>query len=234
VQTRSEEPLNPRQIFDAVAADYDGPAQAFGLFQYRRWHQELVAIVQQHPATLVLDMCTGTGAIAKALGATGARVVAADISRAMLESAEARGLAAAADLVQADAASPPFTPQVFDSVVFSYLLRYVTDVPNTITGLANLVRPGGLMASLEFAVPDGHWRPLWLIYTRAILPAGLALRSPGWRRIGNFLGRSISDFDELWPLPRLEEVWRASGFGDVHTRRLSLGGGALTWGTKTR
>jgi hypothetical protein len=33
-------------------------------------------------------------------------------------------------------------------------------------------------------------------------------------------------------VPRLVEAWEAAGIGGVRVRRLSLGGGIVTWGTK--
>lgn len=224
-----------RDIFDGVASNYEGPAQLFGLFQYRHWHRELVATVAATRPKLVLDMCTGTGAIAaELLAATDALVIGADLSPGMLGKATSRPELPAfrLGLVAADARMPPFRPAAFDAVVFSYLLRYVQDVPATIAALGALVRPGGVMASLEFGVPRGAWHPPWLLYTRAVLPAGLAVVSPGWRRVGSFLGRSISEFYQRWPLPVLEEAWREAGLVDVQSRSLSLGGGVIMSGTR--
>ena len=105
---------------------------------------------------------------------TRARVVAADVTPAMLARAQQRfrGRERRVDLVQADAQVPPFRDGAFDVVVWSYLLRYVDDVPATVRALGRLVRPGGTMASLEFGVPKAAWaRVSWEAYTRAILPA---------------------------------------------------------------
>lgn len=222
-------------IFDAVAPNYERPAQLFGLFQYRHWHRELARLVSAATPALVLDMCTGTGAIAAELVKQGdTRIVAADLSPEMLRRAANRpDLPGGRTLfVNCDAQQPSFVDGVFDAVVFSYLLRYVEDVPATIAALGALVRPGGTMSSLEFGVPSGAWHAPWLLYTRTLLPAGLAVLSPGWRRVGSFLGRSISDFYERWPTSSLEDAWRQAGFADVTSRSLSLGGAIVQHGTK--
>lgn len=220
-----------QEIFDGVAENYERPAQIFGLGQYRYWHRELVGLVAATTPSHVLDMCTGTGLIADELRRqTTAAIVGVDLSRAMLKQARGRGVEAA--LIQADARRPPFTAEAFDAVVFSYLLRYVDDLPGTLLRLGALVRPRGLMASLEFGVPQGPWKPAWQLYTRALMPVGLALLSPGWRRVGGFLGRSISEFYERWPIERQLRAWHTAGFQDVQTRSLSLGGGLLIWGTR--
>src|SRR5436190_1105476 len=83
-------------------------------------------------------------------------------------------------------------------------------------------RPGGTIASLEFAVPRGVWRPLWELYVRAGLPVAGAVVGNGWREVGSFLGGSIRSFYAAWPESRLEEAWRTAGIGDIRSRRLSL------------
>jgi demethylmenaquinone methyltransferase/2-methoxy-6-polyprenyl-1,4-benzoquinol methylase len=67
---------------------------------------------------------------------------------------------------------------------------------------------------------------------RAGLPAAGAVIGDGWREVGTFLGPSIRDFYERWPQERLLAAWRAAGVEGVDLRRLSLGGGIVTWGRK--
>ena len=86
--------------------------------------------------------------------------------------------------------------------------------------LARVVRPGGVVASLEFGVPGGLARPAWELYVRAGLPlAGRVLRH-GWREVGDFLGGSIRSFWETYPLERQLELWSRSG----HPRTSRCGG----------
>jgi len=221
-------------IFTGIARGYDGPAQVFGLFRYRSWHRALVDAVAARKPRRVLDMCTGTGALAAAIRArTGAEVVAVDVTRAMLEQARRRTDMAGVHLVHAAAQAPPFAPGSFDAVVFSYLLRYVGDVPATLGALAALVRPGGFFGSIEFGLPEHPVaRAAWQVYTGVVLRAGLALLSPGWRRVGGFLGPSIRDFHTRHPVPALENEIANLGFVCHPTRRLSLGGGVLMTATR--
>ena len=69
---------------------------------------------------------------------------------------------------------------------------------------------------------------------RAGLPAAGRLIGDGWHEVGRFLGPSIRGHYERWPLPRLMQAWRDAGIEDVTARRLSLGGGIVTWGRKKR
>ena len=227
----------PRRVFSPIARDYDRPALVLSLFQYRRWHRFLLSRLQLPPGARVLDMATGTGALAfDLLSRTDAVITGADITRPMLLQTKARSAGrfdGRLRLVECSAETPPFANESFDAITFAYLLRYVSDVRATLGGLARLVKPGGTMASLDFAVPNGISYLLWRIYTGAVLPVGGRLFSRDWRDVGAFLGPSIRDFYRRWPEARLLGAWRDAGFADVRRRRLSLGGAIVIWGTKS-
>ena len=82
------------------------------------------------------------------------------------------------------------------------------------------------------AVPGGVWRPLWEAYVRVGLPCAGRLVSRAWYDVGRFLGPSIRGFWERLPEPALLALWREAGIADVRSRRLSLGGGIVVWGTR--
>ena len=126
----------------------------------------------------------------------------------------------------------PFPEASFDGLTFTYLLRYVSDPVATLRELARVVRPGGTIAGLEFAVPHGVWRPFWELYVRVGLPLAGRLISPGWAEVGDFLGPSIRSFYARWPERRLLELWQGAGITGATSQRLSLGGGIVTWGRR--
>ena len=227
----------PRRIFSPIANGYDRPALVLSLFQYRRWHRFMLSRLALAPGARVLDMATGTGALAiDLLARPGVRVVGGDITRPMLVQAQRRvdgRFDGRLGLVECSAEAPPFADASFDAITFAYLLRYVDDVPQVLDMLARLVKPGATMASLDFAVPSGAWYPLWRVYTDIFLPTGGRLFSREWRNVGAFLGPSIRDFYQRWPEKRLLKAWRDAGFADVRSRRLSLGGAIVIWGRKS-
>ena len=226
-----------RPLFSGVASSYELASQLLSYGQYRRWHRSLVdKLVLPEPA-LVLDMATGTGAVAfRVARRSQVRVIAADVTRAMLLQAQARaardGRTPPIDLIECTAEAMPFPDAAFDAVIFTYLLRYVSDVPATLRELTRVVRPGGMMLSQDFAVPHGVFYPLWRLHTDLVLRLGGAVISPGWRRAGAFLGGSIRDFYRRWPEERILHLWRECGFPDVRAKRLSLGGALIMWGTR--
>ena len=226
-----------RRLFSGIASNYDRPAEVLSLFQYSRWHRFLLSKLPPLDGARVLDMATGTGAVAlKVAQRPGARVIGADVTRPMLVQAKARaareGLSPRLELVECTAEAVPFTDGAFDAVIFTYLLRYVSDVPSTLRELARVLRPGGVMLSLDFAVPGPMAYPLWRLYTSLVLPLGGAVLSASWMRASGFLGKSIRGFYRQWPEGRLTDLWRECGFPRVASKRLSLGGALVMWGVK--
>lgn len=196
------------------------------------------AVVAASPAT-VLDVATGPAGVALQVAArTGARVVGADITPEMLtkgaENLARHPVGARVKLVLAGAEQLPFADASFDALTFTYLLRYVADPEATVRELLRVVKPGGVIASLEFHPPAGRfWHPLWLLYTRALLPAaGFALGGREWWEVGRFLGPSISAHYLRYPVEWQVGAWARAGAGDIHVRTMSLGGGLVMWGRK--
>jgi demethylmenaquinone methyltransferase/2-methoxy-6-polyprenyl-1,4-benzoquinol methylase len=226
-----------RQLFAPLGPVYDRNAALLSFGQDPRWRRFLVSRI---PASgqRVLDVACGTAAVSIELArrAPTRTVTGLDQSTAMLAAGKARvtsaGFADRIELRQGRAESLPFADAEFDALTFTYLLRYVDDPRATMAELARVVRPGGVIAMLEFAVPHGVWRPLWELYVRVGLPAAGAIARTGWQEVGAFLGGSIRDFYERLPEPALLELWRDAGIRDVHARRMSLGGGIVVWGTR--
>ena len=226
--------MDALELFAALGPTYDRYARLLSFGQDPHWRRFLVSRMQVGPKDTVLDVATGTAAVAIELTRrTGCRVVGLDQSVEMLDAGrrriEAAGLEDRIELVAGIAERLPFEDASFDGLTFTYLLRYVDDPGATMRELARVVRPGGTIAMLEFGLPQGLARPAWEFYVRIGLPALGALVSPGWRRVGTFLGPSIREFHRRYDLL---ELWRNAGIEDVRSRRLSLGGGLVLWGRR--
>jgi demethylmenaquinone methyltransferase / 2-methoxy-6-polyprenyl-1,4-benzoquinol methylase len=224
--------VSARTLFAPLGPTYDRYAALLSFGQDPRWRRFLVSRLDLGPRETVLDVATGTGAVARELVAEkGCTVVGLDQSPEML--AEARRRApSGVTLMEGRAEKLPFPDGTFDALTFTYLLRYVDDPAATLHELVRVVRPGGTIAGLEFALPRGVWRPLWELYVRVGLPTAGRLLSPGWAEVGAFLGPSIRTFYERYPEQRLHELWWDAGVRPVRSQRLSLGGGIVTWGRR--
>ena len=205
------EAVSARALFAPLGPTYDRYARLLSLGQDPRWRRFLVARVNVTTGDTVLDVATGTGAVAlELIRQKGCTVVGLDQSTEMLAAARRR-LGPDVRLVEGPAEQLPFADESFDAVTFTYLFRYVADPAATLRELVRVVRPGGTIAGLEFALPAGIWRPLWELYVRVGLPVAGRVISPGWARVGDFLGPSIRDFYARWPQDRLLAAWREAG-----------------------
>jgi demethylmenaquinone methyltransferase/2-methoxy-6-polyprenyl-1,4-benzoquinol methylase len=226
--------VSARTLFAPLGPTYDRYASLLSFGQDPRWRRFLVSRTRVGAGDTVLDVATGTGAVAAELiRRTGCTVVGLDQSREMLDEARRR-LPPSVELVEGDAEHLPFPNGSFAALTFTYLMRYVDDPAATLGELARVVEPGGTIAGLEFGVPPNPaTRALWRFYVGVGLPLAGRLISPGWRDVGEFLGPSIEQLWERLPLDRLLGLWRDAGIEDVSFRRLSLGGGIVIWGHRT-
>ena len=227
-----------RQLFAGLPRRYDLLAEVLSFGQNRRWRRTMVDHVTAEPPLRMLDVATGTAGVAMQLvRRSQTHVIGIDLSEPMLRYGAANidrnQLAHRIDLVVGTAVQLPFPDAVFDALTFTYLLRYVDDATATLTELARVVKPGGLIASLEFHVPPNQfWRMWWWLYTRCVLPTAGGLAGRAWWRVGRFLGPSISEHYRRQPLPSTVDAWLTAGIEHVGVRLMSLGGGVVMWGRK--
>jgi demethylmenaquinone methyltransferase/2-methoxy-6-polyprenyl-1,4-benzoquinol methylase len=227
-----------RGLFAPLGPTYDRYASALAFGQDPRWRRFLVSRLPVGPADTVLDVATGTAAVALELvRQTGCSVVGVDQSTEMLEEGRQRVVLAAETrrvrLVEAGAQELPFEDESFDGLTAAYLLRYLDDLPAGLRELGRVLRPGATAALLDFGVPPGALpRAAWNLWVDVGLPVLGRAISPGWHEVGRFLGGSIRAFDERWPVPRLLTALREAGLDDVRARRLSLGGCTVLWGRR--
>ena len=226
-----------RDLFAPLGSTYDRWSRLLSLGQDPRWRRFLVSRIQVGSEETVLDVATGTAAVAiELVRRTGCSVVGLDQSPEMLaagrERVDAAGLEDRIQLVEGSAELLPFPDAAFDALTFTYLLRYVEDPAATLTELARVVRPGGTIAALDFGLPRGVWRPLWELYVRVGLPLAGRVISPGWHEVGAFLGPSIRELHARLPLERQLDLWWAAGIEDLRARRFSMGGGYVVWGRR--
>ena len=147
----------PGQIrfLSRVAALYDPFVLAFGF-------GSLWSRVAEHgapePGASCLDVCTGTGGVALALAARGARVVGVDLAPGMLlrakRKARARGLDGHTRFVRMDARCIAFPDRSFDLVTCCMALHEMAEAERTVVlgEIARVSRQRVLVA--EYRVPS--------------------------------------------------------------------------------
>jgi demethylmenaquinone methyltransferase / 2-methoxy-6-polyprenyl-1,4-benzoquinol methylase len=216
-------------MFGGIAPQYERMGLLLSLGAESGWRRFLVSRTNVPPGSLVLDVASGSGLVARELAARrNVRVVQLEPSEPMLRAGlEATRLAKLEDRVNpvlGRAERLPFPDDAFDGLTFTYLLRYVDDPGATMSELARVVMPGGVITCLEFHVPENPIaRAGWRLYTHGVMRmVGVAV-SPAWARTTRFLGPSIDGFYRRYPLPVQVRWWQDAGLIHVRTRTFLLG-----------
>jgi demethylmenaquinone methyltransferase/2-methoxy-6-polyprenyl-1,4-benzoquinol methylase len=220
-----------RAIFATIADRYDFITVVLSYGQDRRWKRRLLDLAAPRPGTRALDLATGTGDIAFALAARGARVVGLDITFRMVELARTK---ATFDLrvprfLVGDMLALPFPSGSFDVVTTGYGLRNVPDLTTAIDEIGRVLSPGGQLLSLDFNRPSNRIvRSAYLAYLTVV---GAALgwmlhRDPDTYR---YISASIRQYPGADAVARLFE---SRGF--VRVRCYPVLGGLMTIHHATR
>jgi len=217
-----------RTLFATIAARYDLITVVLSYGRDRRWKKRLVDLAAPAAGTHALDLATGTGDIAFAVAARGARVVGLDVTRRMIEIAGAKQSAANPEsrspnpvrFTVADMLALPFADRSFDLVTAGYGLRNVPDLQAAIDEMIRVLRPGGQALSLDFDRPANPLvRAAYLAYLTVVGGAlgWLLHRDPDTYR---YIPASIRDYPGAQAVARLME---ARGLTRVTHQRV-LGG----------
>jgi len=163
-----------RTLFSTIADRYDLITRVLSFGRDRHWKRTLVALACPERAvehgepkgpepTDALDLACGTGDIAFSLASRGARVVGLDITHRMLQLAKAKP--GAARFITGDMLALPFGASAFDLVTTGYGLRNVPDISAALGEIARVLKPGGMLLSLDFNRPSsGLVRGVYLTY----------------------------------------------------------------------
>jgi demethylmenaquinone methyltransferase/2-methoxy-6-polyprenyl-1,4-benzoquinol methylase len=162
-----------RRLFHTIADRYDLITVLLSFGLDRRWKRYLIELSGARHGTRALDLACGTGDITFGLADRGARTTGLDITLRMLQLARAKSTRAA--FLAGDMTSLPFPDRSFDLVTTGYGIRNVPRIEPAIAEIHRVLRPGGLLLSLDFDRPD---HPLLrAIYLGYLTVVGSAL---GW------------------------------------------------------
>jgi demethylmenaquinone methyltransferase/2-methoxy-6-polyprenyl-1,4-benzoquinol methylase len=174
----SKSPARIAGMFDAIADRYDFLNHLLSAGIDRRWRRLAIRSLALSGHERVLDLCTGTAdlAIASVSARPGAaRVVGVDFAAAMLEVGQKKlrhgHLQDRITLVRGDAARIPVGDSTVDAITISFGIRNVEDTAAACREMRRVLRPGGRVAILEFAIPaTPAVRALYLWYFNHVLP----------------------------------------------------------------
>ena len=227
-----------RDNFDAIAPRYDLTNRVISFGIDLHWRRVAIRQLRDLPSdAMVLDLACGTCDLAREVvrQKPDARVVGADLSRAMLGLARKKLAPKSGDgkspnmhapapvsLVNAPAEALPFREGTFDAVTIGFGIRNVPDYRAGLAEMLRVIRRGGRAVILEFSTPPSRllWRA-YRFYFFNVLP-----RIGGWltgrEAAYRYLTESVARFPGAAEFKRaMEEV----GFSPVSC--LALNGGIV-------
>lgn len=172
-----------KSLFNRVADRYDLLNTLFSFGMDKSWRKRLAREVSG--LTLALDIATGTTEVAVEIinRLNECRVIGIDPSKEMLELGRAKlkalGLQEKIILVHGFAENLPFKGDTFDAATIAFGIRNTLDPLKSLQEMKRVLRPGGKVGILEFAIPRNKlFSSFYMFYLRNALPF-----------IGSFFGK---------------------------------------------
>jgi demethylmenaquinone methyltransferase/2-methoxy-6-polyprenyl-1,4-benzoquinol methylase len=209
------------RMFDRIAPTYDLLNHLLSANVDAAWRRHAVRRLALTGRERCLDACTGTGDLALALVAGGAReVVGTDFAPQMIERARTKGGDRVRFLV-ADTTRLPFGDAEFDVATVAFGVRNLEDLDAGLRDLRRVLKPGGRLAILEFSRPANPlFRAMYHLYFLLVLPVVGNLISGGHENAYAYLPRSVMTF----PGPQvLAARLTGAGFASVAYEPLTFG-----------
>lgn len=193
---------------------------------------ERVRPILTRPGVMVVDLCCGTGDVLIELQAA-ARVplLGSDFCHPMLTAAEKKVESAglSSRLFESDALMLPLRSDSADLVTIAFGFRNLANYEAGLAELFRVVKPGGMIAILEFSHPRGLlMRASYGFYSKAVLPM-IGAAVSGSRDAYTYLPDSIRKFPRAGTLAQMMED---AGFNHVSYELLTSGIAALHIGRK--
>jgi demethylmenaquinone methyltransferase / 2-methoxy-6-polyprenyl-1,4-benzoquinol methylase len=216
-------------MFGRIAGRYDLLNRVLSLGLDVSWRRTVARRVSALEPRLVLDLCTGTGDLALALGDG---VVGADFCLPMLALARRKAQQGGRllPLCAADALRLPFADRSLDAVTVAFGVRNFAALDQGLAEMVRVLRPGGALVVLEFSRPRGVAAPLLGWWARTV-PPRIGRWVSGDPEAYSYLPASVSTFPEGATMARR---LAAAGLAPVLVRPLTGGVVSLYEGRRPR
>jgi len=215
-----------REMFGGIAHRYDLLNHLLSANIDKRWRRVCVKAVAKQvnrKQPQILDVGCGTGDLSIEFARLGP-VTGSDFCLPMLKLGAKKTVGMkngqTVRLLTADALRLPFRDDSFDGVVSAFVLRNLADLSSGLEEMFRVVKPGGVVAALEFAMPSSRWLGFcYRLYFSRILPR-LGKIISGSTFAYTYLPESVRGF--LSP-EELTTRFQKAGLRDAECRRLTGG-----------
>lgn len=230
-----------QQLFDQIAEQYDSMNQVMSAGQWQRWHREFINQTRFEPGQQILDVACGTGDLsmldAAQVGPTG-HVTGVDFSEGMLEVGRRRVAQSPykdqVTLQWGNAMDLQFEANSFDGATMGWAMRNVKSIPQTLSEIYRVLKPGGRFICLEAAKPYSRFlRFGFFLYFKTFLPLidWVVVKAGRQAKVRpyTYLSHSLDNY----PFPnQLEQMFQDAGFQHTDYQLLMMGTVAIHVGTK--
>lgn len=225
-----------RSMFSGIAPKYDLLNHLLSFNVDRSWRKRLMERMRpvlDRPDATVLDLCCGTGDVLLDFGTICvARVIGADFCHPMLIAAQQklRYNRLAPLLIEADALKLPVPDNSLNAISIAFGFRNLANYNAALAELNRVLKPGGLLAILEFSQPRGPlMKTAYGFYSKLFMPLIGAALSGSWDAY-TYLPDSIKKFPRA---QELKEMMADAGFEQTSFELLTGGVAALHLGVKS-
>jgi len=219
-------------VFDSVSKKYDlmNDLMSFGI--HRLWKNDLVSWMKPQNDSMVIDVASGTGDLAKIISKktnNKNKIYCIEPNKNMLlEGKEKLKSFKNINWKLAPAEKLPFKEETFDFYTISYGIRNVSDINLCLSEAYRVLKPGGRFLCLEFSKVKNEMLNLFYKKYSKVIPI-LGKLMVGKREPYDYLVGSIEKF---YNQEELSSLMKKNKFSQVEFRNLSNGISAIHSGWK--
>lgn len=225
---QKESPETIQKLFNSIASRYDTANSLMSFHMHALWNNRLAKelINRSHPTT-ILDLCAGTGEIAKRLNSyckkqenTTPDIHLVDFSAEMLHVAKSSCKNGQFSFHERDAQDLHFQNELFDIASVAYGIRNVKDTKKCFQEVHRVLKSGGWFGILELTRPKN---PLIQAFHKLYLHTALPVIGRCFcanKEAYNYLSNSIQSF--VSP-QTLADLLKETGFESISIKSLSFG-----------
>ncbi|MBX3042372.1 MAG: bifunctional demethylmenaquinone methyltransferase/2-methoxy-6-polyprenyl-1,4-benzoquinol methylase UbiE [Candidatus Kapabacteria bacterium] len=164
-----------RDMFSDISAEYDLLNDVLSFGRHRCWKNKFVKNIKLPNDGKHLDVATGTGDIAelvvKKYGMK-TEIIGVDFSESMIIKARFRKNSKYVnlDFQTGDATDLKYPDNYFDSVSISFGIRNIPSLVKAIEEMGRVIKPGGLLAIMEFGTPSQPFNIIYKFYSKYLIP----------------------------------------------------------------